>query len=534
MSAAPGLIMAASPSAHVDWKHTPAQRLLLLLVLGLAIAAFWPGLEFMVATWQMVEEFSYGWFVPPIVVFLIWQRSDLLRALPLQGSWSGLGLVLAGLLLGILGQASAIRSFSQYGFVVTVMGLAACVVGWRGMRLLAPPLSLLFLMVPLPQFVLLELSQQLQLLSSQIGVAFIRAMDISVHLEGNVIDLGSYQLQVADACSGLRYLFPLVVLAVLATFFFDAPLWQRVLLVLSAPPLAILTNSLRIGAIGVTVEHWGPDMAEGLLHDFEGWFVFMVCLVALAAEMVLLARWTRPGRPWSELFRLELPDPAAPGARWQLRRWPLPLAAAGVPLLVTALVVAGWQIKGQAPQELPPRLALDGLLDRPPEGYTTRPLRVPQLVLATLAVDDHLLADYSLAGQAPINLFIAYYGSQSGGQSSHSPRTCIPGDGWRVSQLGLAQAGQGPAQPVNRAVIEKGEQQQLVYYWFQQRGRLLTGELSVKWYILRDSIATGRSDGAMVRLVTAVSPTESLADADARLGAFMTRLQSRLPAHLPP
>jgi len=504
-------------------------------VLGLAIAAFWPGLEFMVATWQMVEEFSYGWFVPPIVAFLIWQRSDLLRSLPLEGAWSGLLLLGAGLLLGAVGQLSAIRTFSQYAFVVVLFGLSVCTLGWRGTRVLAPPLALLFLMVPLPQFLLLELSQRLQLLSSQIGVALIRAFDISVHLDGNVIDLGTFKLQVVDACSGLRYLFPLAVLGVLAAFFFKAPLWQKALLVASTPPLAILTNSLRIGAVGVTVEHWGLDMAEGLLHTFEGWFVFMVCLLALAAEMALLSRWGGVRRPWSEIFALELPAAAQPGAVASARRWPRPLAAAALALAGAALAVVGMQMRAadasMAAPAGPPRAMLEELVRVPPTDYAVKPLTVQREVLATLAVDDHLLADYSRPGQAPVNLFIAYYQSQSGGQSSHSPRTCIPGDGWRVAELTQAQAG---GQPVNRALIEKGEQRQLVYYWFQQRGRLLTGELAVKWYILRDAMLSGRSDGAMLRLVTPLAPSESPADGDARLGAFLSQLQPRLPAHLPP
>ena len=127
-------------------------------------------------------------------------------------------------------------------------------------------------MIPLPEFVLANLSTRLQLLSSQLGVAFIRLFDISVFVEGNVIDLGGYKLQVAEACSGLRYLFPLMTLGFLMACFYKGARWKRVVLFLSSIPITVLMNSIRIGIIGVTVERWGIRMAEGFLHDFRaGW-----------------------------------------------------------------------------------------------------------------------------------------------------------------------------------------------------------------------------------------------------------------------
>ena len=89
-------------------------------------------------------------------------------------------------------------------------------------------------MIPLPQFVLANLSTKLQLLSSQLGVWFMRLFDISVFLEGNVIDLGGYKLQVAEACSGLRYLFPLMTLGFLMAYFYKGALWKRIVLFLPA------------------------------------------------------------------------------------------------------------------------------------------------------------------------------------------------------------------------------------------------------------------------------------------------------------
>ena len=526
------------PHVHV-WKITPAQWALVALAGAAGIAAFLPGLRFMVQNWEQVEEYSYGYFIPLISAFLVWQKSERLRTLELGGSWSGLALIAIAVVLAVIGQFSAIRLFAQYGFLVAIFGLSVCCIGWRGTRVIAVPLGILFFMIPLPQFLLRELSEELQLVSSQIGVALIRAFGISVFLEGNVIDLGTYKLQVVEACSGLRYLFPLMVLGFMAAYFFQGAWWKRALIVLSTIPLTIAINSLRIAIIGYTVEHWGSSMAEGLLHDFEGWFMFMVCVVLLVAEMALLARIGGRSMPLRTAFGLEYPAPVDRSAPSSYRAMPRPLIGGAIVLaLVGALIF--W-LPGRE-QVHPSRLPFAMFPMTLPGGWVGRADRLDRDVIATLALDDYLLADYARPGEPPVNLYSAWYDSQSGGASSHSPRTCIPGGGWKIVELvdtpvRFSRAGgvapQSRVLEVNRAVIQKGEQRQLVYYWFRQRGRELTNEVSVKWFILRDAIARDRSDGALVRLVTPVAPTEQMADADRRLADFLGSIDTRLVEHVP-
>src|SRR4029079_8443440 len=120
---------------------------------------------------------------------------------------------------------------------------------------------------------------------------FIRLVGIPVYLEGNVIDLGVYKLQVVEACSGLRYLYPLLSLGFLAAYLFQAPLWQRAIVFLSTIPITILMNSLRIAIVGILVNSYGPQDADGFLHMFEGWIIFIACAGVLVAEMALFARF---------------------------------------------------------------------------------------------------------------------------------------------------------------------------------------------------------------------------------------------------
>ncbi|MBC7941910.1 MAG: VPLPA-CTERM-specific exosortase XrtD [Chitinophagaceae bacterium] len=528
--------LGAHPSTPV-WKSGPMHWLAIgVATIGL-LGAFFDALHFMFDTWGAVEEYSYGYFVPVIAAFLIWRKAEVLREHRLQGQWSGLVLIALALFLLAAGHLSAIRLIGQYGFVVAVFGVAVCAIGWRGTRHIAIPLAFLVFMIPLPQFLLLDLSNSLQLVSSQWGVALIRLFDISVHLEGNVIDLGTMKLQVVEACSGLRYLFPLMVLGVLAAYFFHGAWWKRALIVLSTVPLTIGINSLRIGLIGVTVEHWGREMAEGILHDFEGWFMFMICLALLIGEMALLARWGRNGQSLRAVFGVDPPVPVAPGSPISERPASTPAWAAAAALAAACVYMLASPQRDQSP---PARQAFSAFPMELPGGWRAQSERIGADVLAILALDDYFMANYSRVDEPPVNFYTAYYASQSGGGSTHSPRTCLPGGGWAMTDLktvdvALPAAAGATLAPlrVNRVLIQQGDSRQLVYYWFRGRGRQLTDEFEVKWFILSDGITMNRSDCALVRLITPLARNEDVQRADRRLTDFLAQVQPLLPAYAP-
>src|SRR5262245_2139844 len=268
----------------------------------------------MVEVWFGRAEYSHGVLIPFLAAFLAWQRRAVLSTPLFRPSWGGVAAVGVGLVLDMLGQFAAVFVLQQYAFVLIICGLVVALCGWQVAKAWWAALLVLLLMIPLPDFLLNNFSSQLQLLSSQIGVWFIRLFGISVYLEGNVIDLGGYRLQVAEACDGLRYLFPLMTLGFVMAYMFHGATWKRVVLFLSTIPVTILMNSFRIGTIGVMVEHWGTRMAEGFLHDFQGWVVFMASAALLLAEMMLLARMGKDRRPWREAFGLDprSPEHAAP------------------------------------------------------------------------------------------------------------------------------------------------------------------------------------------------------------------------------
>ncbi len=130
----------------------------------------------------------------------------------------------------------------------------------------------------------------------------------------------------------------------------------------------------------------------------------------------------------------------------------------------------------------------------------------------------------------PLNLYIAWYDSQQGGRSAHSPRSCLPAGGWQIESFETVPVA---GIQVNRVLIALGNQRQLVYYWFQQRGRVITNEYAVKWYLFVDAVTRRRTDGALVRLVAPVPSAAAVGAADAERGRFVAALGPVLPGFVP-
>lgn len=503
------------------------------LVAVALVFLFWDGLASMLAAWGGKEEYSHGYLIPFIALFLVWLRRDELQRVPFERSWAGVLVVLLGVAVYFLGELSTLYIIVQYAFLITLYGVVLAMMGWRAFRVVLVPLLYLLFMIPLPAFVLNNLSNELQLISSRLGVAFIRACDISVYLEGNVIDLGVYKLQVAEACSGLNYLFPLMSLAFLVAWLFKGAWWQKAVIFLSSIPITIVMNSFRIGVIGVLVENFGISMAEGFLHFFEGWVIFLLCTALLVGEVWLFARFGRVRRRLGDVIGIEYPAPVPKGTRFR----PRPVTAslmATIPLVLLGL--AGASVMTERAELAPERQSFNEFPMVIGE-WEGRNDYLEREIIDALRFDDYVLADYRDEARRQVNFYVAYYGSQRKGESAHSPRSCIPGDGWRIASLtqreiGGVRLGAG-ALRVNRVEIRKGEYKQLVYYWFQQRGRVITNEYLVKWFLFWDALTKNRTDGALVRLTTLVRPGEDVEKADARLRDFTLAVAGRLGDYVP-
>jgi exosortase D (VPLPA-CTERM-specific) len=501
-----------------------------------ALPIWWLGLQALFQAWS-TPEYSHGPIIPAVSLFLFLRELRVNPPAPADtpaNRWPGLALILFALGIGIFGNVVQIPDIITYGLILWVGGIMLVCLGWaQGRRHWAPVLHLVF-MLPLPQFVYWQLSLFLQGISSELGVWFLGLTGVPVYLDGNIIDLGVWQLQVAEACSGLRYLFPILSFSYLFAILYRGPVWHKAVLLLAAAPLAVLMNSVRIAGIGVMVDRYGIAHAEGFLHAFEGWVIFLACISILFGMAVGLQRLTRHPKPLAEVIDVDTSGFAASFAR-------LPGVAASVGLIaasIASVIVAAAFILTPMPQPLQPDRDPFALFPRGFGEWLGQTQALEPEVAAVLGADDYINASYEAPAEAGIvNLFVAYYDRQAAGSGIHSPAVCLPVGGWEVAAI-TAHAVDMSATPygvfnVNRTIIQKGNSRQLVYYWFEQRGRRMTNDYAAKATVIWDALTRGRSDGALVRFVTPIDPGETDADAEERLQRFMALALKRLPRFVP-
>jgi len=493
---------------------------------------YYGSIRHMSTFWFTQEEYSHGIMIPVISIFLIWQKKEILRHIQYDKGLGGLVLIVIGLIVNLLGELSAISIISQYSLVITITGLVYSFIGREAIKKIWIVFVFLLFMIPLPAVIYQGLSSELQLISSDIGVRIIRLFGISVYLEGNVIDLGNYKLQVVEACSGLRYLFPLMSLAFITAYFYQANIWKRGFVFFSSIPITVLLNSTRIGIIGILVEYYGSGMAEGFLHDFEGWVVFMACMLIIILEMWIIEKIGDKSKKLNDVFFIGIEKEKLEQNAERKIAISKSFLVGAVLIIIAAPFMHSFQDRVDI---IPDRIGLDNF---PLElnGWKGNRTFMEQIYVDRLHFDDYILANYSDGSGASINLYMVYYGSQRKGASIHSPRACLPGGGWKVdsfSEIDMAINGYNNTIPVNRAVVKMGDYTQLVYYWFQQRGRFLSNEYVVKWYLFVDSIIKRRTDGALIRLSTAVLPDERMENAENRLRDLANQVVTMTPKYIP-
>lgn len=502
---------------------------LLVIAIAAAFLASFSGLADLAVRWHRQEEYSHGYFIPLISLWLLWMRRKALAASRGEPSWWGWAVLVLAFGMLVIGELSALMLLIQLAFLAFLVALVLLYGGTSLLKLTVLPIAVLLFAIPLPYFVESQLTWRLQLMSSRLGVALLQAMDYSVYLEGNIIDLGNYKLQVVEACSGLRYLYPLLSVGFLMAYMYPAALYWRGLIVLSTIPVTVVTNSLRIAITGVLVDRWGSGMAAGFLHHFEGWVIFIVCQVVLTLEIMLIERSTR-GRSLFEVQQLPRVAATRPSAGSRSSPAGMLIAAALVLLLAFA---AAQSVDGR--EEIRPERISLRLFPSELGGWRATESALPLDVERALGLDDYVLADYQGPGGDVVNFYVAYYGSQRKGMSPHSPQVCIPGGGWVISDLRTVEfplADRAVLSAV-RVLIDNGPQRALVYYWFDQRGLRLSNEYAMKLHLLRDAIVRNRTDGALVRVITAVPPGENLAVADERLMHFVRVAAPKLRPFVP-
>jgi len=266
----------------------PVIKFTLLIVLWFTV--FYPILPQLVGAWLNHSNESHGMLVPVICLYLAWQKKDRLAEEKAQPSITGLWVLLASMVLYLAAFAGGVAVVSRLMIVTSLIGIVLFVYGRRIFKILAFPLLFAFFMVPVPESIIGMISLPLQLFATNISAFLIHAVNIPVYQEGNMLYFAQTQLEVAEACSGIRSVTALTMLSVLFVYLLEFTLWKKVVILLSAVPIALIANIVRVTGTGILAHFFGAQVARGFLHDFSGLAVFIFGLVVLFIEAKILKK----------------------------------------------------------------------------------------------------------------------------------------------------------------------------------------------------------------------------------------------------
>jgi exosortase D (VPLPA-CTERM-specific) len=500
----------------------------------------------LVQDWAFDENYSHGFLIVPIALYFIWGRRHELATLKLCPSILGLIVVIASLsvlLVGLLGSELFLTRISLLGIL---SGTVVFLYGWQHLRILALPLAFLLLMIPIPRIVFDQLVFPLQLLASRLAEISLSALDVPVLREGNLIVLANATLEVAEACSGLRSLISLLTLGIVYGYFADPRAGVRIALVLGTVPVAIIANGLRVAGTGLAAQYYGAKAAEAFFDTFSGWVLFTIAFVLLFVLYRFLL-WIAPlptredketrrqetrrqedsERTDRETGRQETGDKETERT---IEKSYFPRAVIMSMVLVAAAIYLGDAAKTEAVAIREPLARLSTQVGK----WQGQPAeKLSDQILAKLGVDEYVSRFYFNPGHSQIHLYVGYYGQQRQGDTIHSPKNCLPGAGWLPVKSGrtvIPDAAGAPIE-VNRYVIQKGLEKQVVLYWYQSHGRVIASEYWAKIYLVLDAIRMNRTDGALVRVISPAVDSEQTAEQ--RSIDFVRALLPHLNRHLP-
>jgi exosortase len=243
----------------------------------LLIAVYAPLLAGLLRQWSTDPDMSHGFFVLPVVAFVVWRRRGELAEMQPVPNWWGFGIAVLGALQMLLGTLAAQIFLARTALLVSLVGAVLFVGGTRALKILAFPLLLLLFLFPIPAIIYARVTLPLQILASATAEMVLNWIGIPVFRAGNILELPHERLSVVEACSGIRSLLSLAFLSLVYAYFFDKRVGMRWVLLAATVPIAIAANAARVTLMGLLGEY-RTDMAHGAFHLFEGWTLFVVAL----------------------------------------------------------------------------------------------------------------------------------------------------------------------------------------------------------------------------------------------------------------
>jgi exosortase D (VPLPA-CTERM-specific) len=488
------------------------------ILLGLFIAAYWIPLKTIVNVWWTDEDYSYGFLIPLFSAYLLWEKRKVLRSIQFKTAWPVLPFLIFFVLLSLYGILGSSGNISMPAVPILIILFTAFCFGMETIRRLIIPLGFLIFMIRIPPSIEGSLGLYLKQISSKLGGAIIALFNISVNVSGNIIDLGVTQLQVVDACSGMRYLFPLMALGIVYAYFFEKVIWKRVFCVLATIPIAVLTNTLRIGITGILTNYYGPTVAQGFFHSFSGWLLFMVALACLFLLGRILAFFP------PEKAAIQLSDTP----KVDTQNESLPSGSINLAFIISAGLLVLVLIFSLSTKALPPVKIQGGIASFPLEfaGWQGRSEYVDPEIIIQSGAEESFSGIYQNNSGDVVSLYVGYRSTAflSNDNFFHSPTVCIPSAGWITRETSIHVIKDVPFfgdMKVAKMLIEKGLDKQLVYFWFQTKDKATHNKDINRFHLAVHAIKRDNTYDLFIRPVASLQRNETIGNAEARMDKFV-------------
>jgi len=518
-------------SQATEWNSTIIKKpsTFIVVVAGLFVILYLPIFSALVKMWWGSDDYNHGFLVPIVSLYFVWMKRDQLRLAPIRPSYlGGLPVIIlssALLLMGKLGSATLLQELS---LPVMIAGLLLLLAGAGWLKLLALPIGYLLFMIKLFGEGDDRFHWPFQLIAANIGVWLLHLMGFPAYQHDQFIELPRVTLEVASACSGVRFLMSIIAIGIPLAILTQSTWPRRICLVLFGVLIAILANGFRVALIGIwTYYHGTNGDVHGPLHILQGVFVSWIGFIALFAGAWCLGRnrgeWGHP--------RHADDNAMTPSAKQQLtdeehgvvrfRSWTLAIAL---------LLVTGSVYYGVRPAPVPLQHDLDSL----PltigswSGYAVNleqePLRVP-------GADQELLRLYRNPSGRILTLYIAYFNFQEQGRKLVGYQTLERfHQGETVVTL---PAGSERSYKLNQAVLRVGQGKRFVLFWYDLNGRMAAGSYEAKLRTLWNALTLGRLNGALVAVSAPVTQKDSLERLSSDGRQFVENLLPILHLYLP-
>ncbi|MBF0235368.1 MAG: VPLPA-CTERM-specific exosortase XrtD [Desulfamplus sp.] len=498
-----------------------------VILIGAFIAAYRVPISSLVNTWMTNDDYSYGILIPFISFYLIWEKREQLRKVPVKTFWPVLPLLFLFVLVSLYGVLGSSGHVARPALPVLIFLFAMFCFGIAMTRQILLPLIFFVFMIPLPTILDRTIGVFLKSLSSELGGQMLRLLGYSVHVSGNIIDLGVTQLQVVDACSGLRFLFPLIALGIIYAYYFEKTLWKRILLVLSTIPIAIFSNVLRIAITGVLTYKFGTEMAEGFFHDFEGWVIFMAAFFFLFIFSLLLRLFPS--------FSVSAKGDNPLNVNGADQRPENMLA-----VVISLILLTGVGFLTLRTEAMPPIFVKGGIESFPinfGEWRGQRQLVEPEIIEASGA-EESFSGYYVNDKNKIVSLYIGYRSSAflENRNFFHSPTVCLPASGWKTleqSRYTLHEIPYYQTFDVTEMLVGGPmDSRQLVYFWFQTKDRVTHDKNINRFHLAMHAIKKDNTHDLFIRLMTSIEDDDAIQSSRQRLEDFAREMMPALEQFL--